>query len=66
VLKRDNSIIVVEIKYGEEVSTQELVKQAIEQIREKKYCEKYGKNDVSLLGIGFGKDKEIGCEFENA
>jgi hypothetical protein len=23
-------------------------------------------NEVSLLGIGFGKDKEIGCGFEGA
>jgi hypothetical protein len=66
VLKRDDSVIVVEIKYGEEVSVQELVEQAIGQIKEKRYYEKYGKSDVSLLGIGFGKGKEIGCKFENA
>jgi hypothetical protein len=64
VLKKDNSIIVVEIKYEKEVSTKKLVKQAIEQIKEKRYYEKYTKNDVSLLGIGFGKGKEIGCKFE--
>jgi hypothetical protein len=64
VLKRDDSIIVVEIKYGEEVPTKGLVEQAIGQIKEKRYYEKYGSKDVSLLGIGFGKEKEIGCKFE--
>jgi hypothetical protein len=40
--------------------------EAIRQIKEKRYYEKYSSSDVSLLGIGFGKDKEIGCKFENA
>jgi hypothetical protein len=37
--------------YGEEVATKELVEKAIEQIKEKRYYEKYGKKDVSLLGM---------------
>jgi hypothetical protein len=41
------------------VPTKKLVEQAIEQIKEKRYYEKYGKRAVSLLGIGFGKGKEI-------
>jgi hypothetical protein len=64
VLKKEGKITIVEIKYGEEVATKKLVEEAIEQIKEKRYYEKYGKRDVSLLGIGFGKGKEIGCKFE--
>jgi hypothetical protein len=64
VLKKEGKTTIVEIKYGEEVPTKKLVEEAIEQIKEKRYYEKYGKMDVSLLGIGFGNGKEIGCEFE--
>jgi hypothetical protein len=65
VLKKEGKTTIVEIKYGEEVPTKKLVEEAIEQIKEKRYYEKYGKKDVSLLGIGFGKGKEIGCEFQD-
>jgi hypothetical protein len=44
--------------------TRKLVEQALEQIKEKKYYEKYIGKEVSLLGIGFGKNKGIGCGFE--
>jgi hypothetical protein len=64
VLKKEGKTTIVEIKYGNDVSTDKLVEEAIKQIREKKYSEKYGKKDVSLVGIGFGKEKEIGCKFE--
>jgi hypothetical protein len=64
VLKKEGKITIVEIKYGNDVSTDKLVEEAIKQIREKKYSEKYGGRDVSLVGIGFGKEKEIGCKFE--
>jgi hypothetical protein len=64
VLKKDEKITIVEIKYGQEASSKKLVEQAMEQIKEKIYYEKYSLSDVSLLGIGFGKNKEIGCKFE--
>jgi hypothetical protein len=64
VLKKGNNVIVVEIKYSKEQTTEEMIKEALEQIRDKKYYEKYIGNEVSLLGIAFGKDKEIGCEFQ--
>jgi hypothetical protein len=35
------------------------------QIKKKKYYEKYGGSEVSLLAIAFGEDKEIGCKFEH-
>jgi hypothetical protein len=64
VLKRDNSVIVVEIKYGKEKRTDKMIKEAIKQIRDIKYYEKYIGNDVSLLAVAFGDKKEIGCRFE--
>ena len=57
-------MIVVEIKYGEGETADKLVEEAIEQIKDRKYYEKYIGNEVSLLGIGFGKNKEISCGFE--
>ena len=64
VLKKDKSVIVVEIKYGQGEPADKLVEGAMEQIKDRKYYEKYAGNEVSLLGIGFGKDKEIVCMFE--
>jgi hypothetical protein len=63
VLKKEGKATIVEIKYGDK-KVKKLLEEAIKQIREKKYSEKYGKKDVSLVGIGFGKEKEIGCKFE--
>jgi hypothetical protein len=64
VLKKEKEIIIVEIKYSKEKSTGEMIEEALNQIKDKKYYEKYSSNaDVSLLGIGFGDKKEIGCKF---
>jgi Holliday junction resolvase-like predicted endonuclease len=64
VLKRDNSVIVVEIKYSKEKPTDKMIEDALAQIRDRKYFEKYIGNDVSLLAIAFGDKKEIACRFE--
>jgi hypothetical protein len=64
VLKKEKEVIVVEIKYSKEKSTEEMIEEALNQIKDKKYYEKYGSSsDVSLLGIAFGDKKEIGCKF---
>jgi hypothetical protein len=63
VLKKEKEIIIVEIKYSKEMSTGEMIEEALNQIKERKYYEKYEGNDVSLLGIAFGDKKEIGCKF---
>ena len=63
VLKKEKEIIIVEIKYSKEKSTGEMIEEALNQIKERKYYEKYEGNDVSLLGIAFGDKKEIGCKF---
>jgi hypothetical protein len=41
-----------------------IVEEAMGQIKEKKYYEKYGSRNVSLLAIAFGDKKEIACRFE--
>ncbi|MDR3306845.1 MAG: PD-(D/E)XK nuclease domain-containing protein, partial [Endomicrobium sp.] len=64
VLKKGKDIIVVEIKYSAEKSKEEMIKEALTQIKEKKYYEKYASEGVSLLAIAFGKKKEIACKFE--
>jgi hypothetical protein len=63
VLRKEKEIIVVEIKYSKDKSTEEMVEEGLKQIKERKYYEKYEGNDVSLLGIAFGDKKEIGCKF---
>jgi hypothetical protein len=64
VLKKEREVIVVEIKYGEGSKVEQLLKEGMEQIKDKKYYEKYGSSEVSLLAIAFGENKEIGCQFE--
>jgi hypothetical protein len=63
VLKRGDSVIVVEIKYGDK-KLRKLLDEAMRQIREKTYYEKYSSSDVALLAVAFGKGKEIGSKFE--
>ncbi|MDR3306591.1 MAG: PD-(D/E)XK nuclease domain-containing protein [Endomicrobium sp.] len=62
--EKENDIIVVEIKYSADKSKEEMIKEAIKQIKEKKYYEKYDRKEVSLLAIAFSNKKEIGCKFE--
>jgi hypothetical protein len=64
VLKKDDNVIVVEIKYNKDNTTDKVIVEAIEQIRDKKYYEKYIGSDESLLAIVFNDKKEIGCKFQ--
>jgi hypothetical protein len=41
-----------------------MIKEAMGQIIDKKYHEKYVYNKISLLAIAVGDKKEIGCEFQ--
>ncbi|MDR3195604.1 MAG: hypothetical protein LBT58_02300 [Endomicrobium sp.] len=45
-------------KAGKEKTTDKMIKEAMAQIRDKKYYEKYASSDVSLLAIAFGNKKE--------
>jgi hypothetical protein len=44
---------------------EEKIKEALRQIKDTKYYEKYLNNNPTLLGIAFGKNKEIASKFEN-
>jgi hypothetical protein len=57
VLKKGKEVIVVEIKYGKESKVAQLLKEGMEQIKKKKYYEKYSSSEASLLAIAFGDNK---------
>ncbi|MDR1522843.1 MAG: ATP-binding protein [Endomicrobium sp.] len=71
VLKHKDFVVVVEIKYSKgNNKVKGMIKEAMEQIRTKKYYEKYvgsdgNRNKVVLLAIGFSENKEIVCRFED-
>ncbi|MDR3124999.1 MAG: ATP-binding protein [Endomicrobium sp.] len=65
VLKKGDRVVVVEIKYSKDNKLEGMLKEAMLQIRKNKYYEKYASNDVILLALAFGKNKEIRCRFEN-
>ncbi|MDR1243821.1 MAG: PD-(D/E)XK nuclease domain-containing protein, partial [Endomicrobium sp.] len=65
ILRKEEKVIVVEIKYGENKQAKKMLQEGMRQIRDKKYYEKYMGKEVSLLAVAFGKDKEIACKFES-
>jgi Holliday junction resolvase-like predicted endonuclease len=67
VLRKEESVIVIEIKYVKEKGSKigSKVKEAMDQIRDRKYYEKYTSNELTLLAVAFGEDKQIGCKFES-
>jgi Holliday junction resolvase-like predicted endonuclease len=65
ILKKEDKVIVVEIKYGENKQAKKMLQEGMRQISDKKYYEKYMGQEVSLLAVAFGKDKEIACKFES-
>jgi Holliday junction resolvase-like predicted endonuclease len=64
VIKKEKSIVVVETKYGKDKHISKMLKEAMEQIRENKYYEKYISTNPILLAIVFSEKKDIGCRFE--
>jgi Holliday junction resolvase-like predicted endonuclease len=66
ILRKEEKVIVVEIKYakgkGSKIGSK--VKEAMDQIKERKYYEKYIRSKPTLLGILFSEKKEIKCKFE--
>jgi DNA-binding Lrp family transcriptional regulator len=66
VIKEKERVVVVEIKCAKEKGSklESKLKEAMKQIRERKYYEKYEGKEVSLLGIVIGERKEIRCKFE--
>jgi hypothetical protein len=43
-----------------------MLNEAMIQIKDTKYYEKYSNNNPTLLGIVFSKNKDIACKFENS
>jgi Holliday junction resolvase-like predicted endonuclease len=64
VLKKGREVIVVEIKYGKGIKVDEMLEEAMEQIHNRKYYEKYASKEVRLLAIAFGDNKDIACKFQ--
>jgi hypothetical protein len=70
VWEQDDKTTVIEIKYGKDKTLNALIKEALNQIKEKKYYEPYMRKPVSLLAIAFAAGKkenrltEIACKFE--
>ncbi|GHV64617.1 ATPase AAA [Bacteroidia bacterium] len=63
VLLQDGVAVVVELKYHAKTKLKTLLKQAIAQIREKRYYEQFLDRKIILLGIAF-TGKEVGCRIE--
>ena len=66
VLKHKDFVVVTEIKYCKDNNkVEEMLKEAMEQIRRNKYYEKYTNKNPILLGIVFSENKDIACRFES-
>jgi Holliday junction resolvase-like predicted endonuclease len=66
VLKHKDFVVVVEMKYSKDNNkVEEKLKEAMEQIRNTRYYEKYISSNPTLLAIVFSENKDITCRFEN-
>jgi hypothetical protein len=67
IVRKEEKMIVVEIKYVKEKGSKigRKVKEAMKQIKDNKYYEKYISSNPTLLGIVFSGNKEIACKFES-
>jgi hypothetical protein len=63
VLKKDKTVVIVEIKYSKDNKLEEMLIEAILQIRNNNYYEKYSNNNPTLLAIVFSENKHIACRF---
>jgi hypothetical protein len=64
VLKQNDFAIIAEIKYGIEKQTEEMLKAALKQIKDKKYYGQYLDKKIVLLAIAFN-GKEVKCRIKN-
>ncbi|MDR1417840.1 MAG: ATP-binding protein, partial [Endomicrobium sp.] len=66
VLRHDNGITIVEVKYAKEVDhIKDKIEEGLNQIKDTKYYQKYTNVNVSLLAVVFCENKNIACKFEN-
>lgn len=58
------TVVVAELKYGAGKQTEVLLDEAITQIRDRKYYEKYLDRKVKLLGVAYTAEK-VACRMES-
>jgi hypothetical protein len=63
VLHHDGLTVVAEIKYSAEEDAEQLLNEAMNQIRDRKYYEKYADRKIILMGVAFA-GKEVKCRLE--
>jgi Holliday junction resolvase-like predicted endonuclease len=63
VLHHDGLTVVAEIKYSAKKNAEKLLNEAMNQIRDRKYYEKYADRKVILMGVAFAA-KEVKCRLE--
>jgi hypothetical protein len=63
VLKKNDLIVVIEIKYSLIKSLNRMVDEAITQITDKEYYKPYADKNIILLGVAI-KDREILCKLK--
>ncbi|KZX11798.1 ATP-binding protein [Methanobrevibacter filiformis] len=63
ILKKDNLIVVIEIKYSLKSSLKYMIEKALKQIKEKEYYKPYLDKNVLLLAIAI-KDRDLCCKIE--
>jgi hypothetical protein len=64
VWEQSGQVVVAELKYGAGKKAEALLAEALAQIHDRRYYEKYAGNEVKLLGIAF-TGEEIACRFDN-
>ena len=62
-LKKDDLILICELKYDENKNLKKLATEAIEQIKDPEYYKPYIDYEVVLLGVAFG-DREVKSHIE--
>ncbi|KZX12186.1 ATP-binding protein [Methanobrevibacter curvatus] len=64
ILKKDDLIVVIEIKYSLKSSLKYMIEKALKQIKEKEYPKPYLDKNVLLLAIAI-KDRDVSCKIEH-
>jgi len=63
ILKKDNLVVICELKYSKDKPLKKLALKSINQIKDKKYYTQYLDYNIVLLGIAFG-NREVKTHIE--
>ncbi|MDR2545141.1 MAG: ATP-binding protein [Methanobrevibacter sp.] len=63
ILKKDDLIVVIEIKYSQNKSLSRMLNEALSQIRKKEYYKSYINDKPILLAVAI-KDRDVACKIE--